>query len=224
MKTCTTWIEADPFQQVWKQLLRSWSIKLSWLLPTFAVVLTVVLFVFQARIDLASLSISLVAINTILATLISAFVTAILLFLYLLTTFAIPRLLKRLMVWITLRTVSKAVASQTRTVEATGIGSIDGSVGVSLLLGGQDGVMLGHRFTVFNTATQENWGVLEVSEIQETSCTCVVSDRINPEFWEGLEGRMRSDASPPHGVSIRRQIPIEALFDWLHELLKTWRG
>jgi hypothetical protein len=84
--------------------------------------------------------------------------------------------------------------------------------------------MPGDRFVVLATAREEKWGVLEVSEVHDTYSVCSVSDRINPEFWADLERRMRYDPSPPQGITIRREIPDEALFEWLRVLLKGERG
>ncbi len=84
--------------------------------------------------------------------------------------------------------------------------------------------MPGDRFVVLATAREEKGGVLEVSEVHDTYSVCSVSDRINPEFWADLERRMSYDPSPPQGITIRREIPDEALFEWLRVLLKGERG
>lgn len=109
-------------------------------------------------------------------------------------------------------------------VEPSGITPIEDDVGIGLPIGVQDGLMVGERFVVLNSASLEKWGILQVHEIQENYCVCSVSDRINPEFWNALEERMRQDASPPQGVTIRREIPDEYLLDWLSRLLKAPRG
>ena len=136
----------------------------------------------------------------------------------------LPRVLRRVAVRVTFKTVRLALAERAHIVEPSGITPIEDDVGVGLPLGLQDGLTTGERFVVLNTASQAKWGVLQVSQIQENSCVCTVFDRINPNFWDSLEGRMRHDASPPQGVSIRREIPEEYLLDWLSRLLKAPRG
>ena len=186
--------------------------------------LAVVLFVFQVTIEFVHLSSQLIAVNLAFAILISIAATLVLIFLYLITTVTVPKLLTRLSVWITLKTVTKAITNLTGTVQASGITTIGDDVGIDLPLGSRDGIMSGDRFVVLATAREEKWGVLEVSEVRDTYSVCSVSDRINPEFWADLERRMRYDPSPPQGITIRREIPEEALFDWLRALLKGERG
>ena len=205
-------------------LLRFWRQIRSWLLPVLAVVLAVVLFLFQAAIDFISLSIPLIAVNTIFAILISIAATIILVLFYYSIVATVPKFLARISVWITLKTVSKALTNLTDTVQASGITTIDDDVSIELPLGPRDGIMQGHRFVVLATAREEKWGVLEVSEVHDNYSVCSVSDRINPEFWADLERRMRYDPSPPKGITIRREIPDEALFEWLRVLLKGERG
>ena len=167
--------------------------------------------------------------NKIVITVLQAILAAIgasivLILAYIFIASGIPKFVKAVRVWITLKTVTKAVESQTGTVQISGITPIENNVGIGLSVGLQDGVFPGQRFVVFNTANQEKWGVLEVSEVWDRSCVCSVSDRTNPEFWDNLDSRIRSDASPPGGVTIRREIPEEDLYDWLQRILKSWRG
>lgn len=162
---------------------------------------------------------------TILQAILAAMGTSIVLILaYMIIVVGIPKFVKVVGVWIALMVVKSAVESQRGTVEASGITSVEDDVGVGLSVGLQDGVFQGQRFVVLNTANQEKWGVLEVTDIQERSCVCSVFDRTNPEFWDDLVRRMRRDASPPRGVTIRREIPEEVLYDWLQRILKSWRG
>lgn len=165
-----------------------------------------------------------IAVVVVLAVLMAVAASVALMLLYHLATVRIPRLLRRIMVWVTFKTVREALSRQAIVVEPIGVTPIEDDVGIGLPLGLQDGLAIGERFVVLNVASQENWGVIQVSEIQENSCVCSVFDRINPEFWDVLEGRMRHDASPPQGVTIRREIPEEYLLDWLTRLLKTPRG
>ena len=155
---------------------------------------------------------------------IAAGASLILLVIYHSVTVWIPRLLRRFAVWVTFRTIHKFLAELDPTVKPIGITPIDDDVGVGLPLGLRDGLVTGDRFVVLNAASQEKWGVIQIYEIHEDSCICSVFDRINLEFWDSLEARMRHDASPPQGVTVRREIPHEHLLDWLTRLLKTPRG
>jgi hypothetical protein len=130
------------------------------------------------------------------------------------------RLLRRLAVWVTFKTIRKFVSEIEPTVEPLGIATVDDDVGVGLPLGLRDGVIKGEKFVVLNTASEEKWGTLEVLDVWEISCICSVFDRTNEEFWNNLERKMRQDPSFPRGATVRREIPNELLFDWLQALLK----
>lgn len=167
--------------------------------------------------------------NKIVITILQAVLAAVgasvvLILAYMVIVVGIPKFMKWVGVWIALKVVKNAVESQRGIVQASGITSVEDDVGVGLSVGLQDGVFPGQRFVVLNTANQERWGVLEVAEIGEGYCVCSVFDRTNPEFWDELARRMRRDASPPRGVTIRREIAEEALYDWLQRILKAWRG
>ena len=165
-----------------------------------------------------------IAVVVIFAVLAAAVASFVLLLLFHLATVSIPKLLRRIMVWVTFKTIHKFLAEIEPAVKPIGITPIDDDVGIGLPLGLRDGLATGDRFVVLNAASQEKWGVIQVYEIHEDSCICSVFDRINLEFWDSLETRMRREASPPQGVTIRREIPEEYLLDWLTRLLKTSRG
>lgn len=188
----------------------------------FAVVLTIVVLLFQARVDFRVLSVLYIAINSILIILMSLVGTILLMAGY----FVVPRLLARvwraLLVNITLHTLQRVIETQSSMVQATAIGERQGSVVFRLETGSNSGVTYGTRFTVSNTATGEAWGVIEAVEADGYSCTCIVLDRINPEFWDELEARMRRDASPPQGVTIKRAFP-EDIVEIINNLLNSWR-
>ena len=165
-----------------------------------------------------------IAIVVILAVLMAVGVSVALLLLYHLATVRIPKLLRRLAIWVTFRTVRKALSERAVIVEPIAVTPIQDGVGIGLPLGFQDGLIIGDRFVVLNAASLERWGTLQVSEIQDERCLCSVLDRANPDFWDALEGRVQHDASPPQGVTIRREIPEEYLLDWLSRLLNAPRG
>ena len=130
------------------------------------------------------------------------------------------RLLRRIAVWVTFKTVRRAISVQSAPLKPKGITTVNDDVGVVLPVGRNDNVIEGLRFVVENAADGEKWGILSVVWVDENSCTCSVSGRINDEFWANLERRMRSAPSFPGGVAVRREIPNEQLLDWLQALLK----
>ena len=165
-----------------------------------------------------------IAVVVVLAFLMAVAASVVLLLLHHLAIVRIPRLLRRIMVWVTFKTVREALSRQVIVVEPIGITPTEEGVGIGLPLGSRDGLVRGERFIVLNAASQEKWGALHIYDVLENSCICTVFDRINPEFWADLEDRMRYDASPPQGVIIKREIPEDHLLDWLSRLSNTPRG
>ena len=193
-------------------------------LALFAITLTTILALsFTILTDSVS-SNNEIYLTTLIAVGISAGLSILLIFLYYLTATVTSKLLKLVMAWITMRTIKSAVGSQSGIVQASGIASMESDVSIGLSVGSQNGAFQGQKFVVFNTTNQEKWGVLEVIEVRECSCVCLVFDRTNTEFWNDLERRMQYDPSPPKGVSIRMEIPEEVIYDWLPKLLISWRG
>lgn len=169
-------------------------------------------------------SVGRVAVAVILAVLMAVVASVVLLLLHHLAIVRMPRLLRRIMVWVTFKTVREALSRQVIVVESIGITPTEEGVGIGLPLGSREGLVRGERFIVLNATSQEKWGTLQVYNVLENSCICTVFDRINSEFWADLENRMRYDASPPQGVIIKREIAEDYLLDWLSRLLNVPRG
>ena len=167
-----------------------------------------------------SLSYRQIALTIVLVLMGIGVVSIVLLLLHQFLSVGLARLLRRFAVWVTFRTIRDAISKQRRKINPLGITTVDDGVGVVLPIGRQDGVMEGERFIIENFADQEKWGTLQVAWVNENTCTCSVSDRINEEFWGNLERRMRSEPSFPNGVAVRREIPEEYILDWLQALLK----
>lgn len=119
--------------------------------------------------------------------------------------------------------MAQAIEVYAGSVEALGIGERDGSVVIRLELGSNQPAMIGDRFDAFNLASGEKWGVIEATEISSDSCICSVFDRINVEFWQGLEIRMRTDAAPPTGIKFSREVP-ENILVFLDRLIQHLGG
>ena len=91
---------------------------------------------------------------------------------------------------------------------------------IGLAVGSDNGISRGSKFSAI-LVSGEVLGIVECVEVSEFSCNCIVSDRRNSEFWEGLENRMTADPSPPRGVIFTRYIAEEVL-ESVKQLLKAW--
>ena len=90
-------------------------------------------------------------------------------------------------------------------------------------MGSGESVNKGDKFGAVNAATREKLGVMEVIDVEVDSCLCVVSDRMQTEFWEELESRASKDPSPPPGVNFSREVNQDIL-ELVKRLLRDWRG
>ena len=172
----------------------------------------------------SSLSHGRIAVMTVIAVAVVGAGSTALLFLYHSMTVRLPRILQRLAVWVTFRTVRKAISQHRMEIEPTAIASYEGDLRIGLPVGSNDGLVVGDVFAVVNPASQHRWGELELAEIEDDACTCSVYNRNNPEFWDALERRVDYDPSPPRGIVVRKEIPEEYLIDWLRRLLRTTGG
>ena len=187
----------------------------------FPIALTIVLFLFQAFIGFHSLSANHIIINSILAIIIAVVASVVILLLKLILTKFGGKLGRLLLAKFALHILGRAYAKYIEVTYATGIGHVDGSVNIGLPLGEADGVSAGDRFRVVNTATREVLGVIQSIKVEASSCLCSVSDRRNPDFWEGLERRIY-DPTPPAGVIFFKEAPDDFL-DFAERLLQNWK-
>lgn len=166
-----------------------------------------------------------IAVVVILAVLTAAAFSIALLLLYHLATVRIPGLLRRIMVWVTFRTVREAIAHYAVPIQPSGIGIEEGRLVIRLACGTRDRIGHRQRFLVINDANRELWGVLEAHRVDGDTCLCLVSDRINAEFWEYLEQRINREPSLPAGITVTREVPDEEEFGgWLRTVLDLWRS
>jgi hypothetical protein len=94
------------------------------------------------------------------------------------------------------------------------------SVVIRLGAGLDESVTIGDRFNVYNTATRDMWGIVEVIQVNGASCVCSVVVRMNEDFWTNLEARMDRDPSPPAGVTFSREVP-EGILDVVRDILES---
>ena len=135
----------------------------------------------------------------------------------------VPKISKKCAAQLALWVITRAAKSYSIEVEAEGIGEKEGSLVVGIATGSSEGTRRGDKFLVLNSATDDEWGVLEVLEADENSCVCRVSNRINREFWDELESKIRTNPSFPRGLSISRNLP-EGILDFVQRLVRDWGG
>ena len=151
-------------------------------IAVYAVVLTVVLFVFGTRLDFSALAAAPFAVNVALASLVAAVVTVILVISAWAAWLISRRLARAVLCRLALFTLLRAVDRYSAPVQDIGIGELYGSLVIRLPLGRDDSIELGQRFSGINSATGTLLGVIESFEVGKSSCSCSVSATINVEF------------------------------------------
>ena len=190
-------------------------------LAVFAITLALSLFIFQVKLDFETLAARYVALNILFAILIASGSAIILILAWLLLWPKMSRFARQALAATALLILRSAITSHQQLVSCIGLAQRDGSVVIGLQTGANDGIYPGMRFSVCNATDGKPWGTIEVIEMDERSCICIVSDRINAEFWDDLEQRMNRDASPPIGVTFSREAPAELLAN-IAQLLASW--
>jgi hypothetical protein len=174
--------------------------------PVFAIVLAIVLFVFQASIDFRDIPTKFIVLNTIFALLIS---TGISLF-SIASAFGCRYLYvrhKKPIAKIAIWAIRQAADRYRSPVESLSIDEQTGDLVIRSKIGSREDVNLRDRFFAYNSANLGRLGIIEVVDIDPDSCLCMVFDRMESvEFWEDLEFRMKRDFQPPQGVLFSRQI------------------
>lgn len=99
-------------------------------------------------------------------------------------------------------------------ISILGLTNNSGTVNLILEAGSSNGIS---RETMLNVVTYpgaELYGEVQVIQISDSKCTASPTNRINSEFWEKLEDKMKSDPSPPPNIVAKRQIP-DGIMDFL---------
>ena len=121
------------------------------------------------------------------------------------------------------RVLEAAARESSPWILALGIGSRDGELVIRLPLQDPESIAESDSFLALNAHTKEQLGSVCVIAVDQDSCLCTVSDKMNRhDFWAGLENRMMSDFSAPPGVEFRfvNQVPI----DIARTLIRRWGG
>lgn len=95
-------------------------------------------------------------------------------------------------------------------IPIAGISEQHGTVHLVLELPTTPETFMGMRLTVSPRADGALWGVVEITHIDGNTGYAAPVDRVNPDFWDHLEERMRRDPSPPKDVVVKTEM-YEAL-------------
>ncbi len=191
----------------------------------------VFLFAFSTALSIGGIVVGVVVVGSSGFTAIRIFlivVVTILAAIIVATVAASYRILNRVAQWtyrglmrkLAKRAIRSSFSTWLTRVECLGIINREGTV--ALKVTSLASVVLTNRFNVYDNVNKELWGRVEVVQVDETTCLCVPYDRVNPEFWEHLEDRMRYDTSPP-SVYLVRQLPEAELLEWVESILNIWK-
>jgi len=108
-------------------------------------------------------------------------------------------------------------------VEILEIRNIEGTVHLILNVGTSQGLRTGMRFDVRTKHTEERWGAVEISMINDSKADAKPVDRIKPAFWRELERRMDHDPSPPPGVTVGPYEP-SGVMELIRQVLEPRRN
>lgn len=90
-----------------------------------------------------------------------------------------------------------------------GIADEQGTVNLVIDLSSDTSINPGAILDVVVNATGDVWGTVKVKRVAEQRAWAVPIDRKNPDFWETLEDRMKSNPSAPDGVHLEPFLPAE---------------
>ena len=119
------------------------------------------------------------------------------------------------------RAVRSSLSHAMTQIPCLGILNRNGTVALRISIEGSNIVGVGTRFNVYDSVNDELWGRVEAFETDDAIVLCRPVYRINLDFWEHLEARMRFDTAPP-GVYLVADVPTE-LMNEVERLLDGWR-
>ncbi len=125
----------------------------------------------------------------------------------------------RRIVWQSIENQMREYSSQIRIL---GLNNNSGTVNLILEAGSSNGISSGMMFDIVTDPGGEIYGEVQVVQIEDSSCTVSPANRINTEFWEKLEDRMKYDPSSPPNIIAKRKIP-DGIRDFLKALLQKER-
>jgi hypothetical protein len=134
---------------------------------------------------------------------------------------AAVRSYRTVMGWLALTAVESSLRHAMTGVDCTGILGRGGTVLLRLAVGTTDRTRVGDEYDVYDTANGALWGRVAVVEADGSTSLAEPVDRVNADFWEHLEERMRFDTSPP-AVYLVKRLPTE-LLEMVKAVLDQWR-
>ena len=124
--------------------------------------------------------------------------------------------------WVAIRVLDAASMTNYPSVPALGIADRNGDLAISLPFGGSGFIAEGDAVLALNVHTKEILGALNVASVERDSCLCIVTNITeSPDFWAGLEERVRRDFSPPIGVEFSRPINQDSI-DLARRIIRRW--
>lgn len=120
--------------------------------------------------------------------------------------------------WIAWKYIEKRIKEYGTEIPVSGLKNNSGTVNLILEAGASDGVSPGMILDVLTKPGGEKYGEVQVIQLSTDVCVALPTNRVNVEFWEKLEDRMKTDPSPPANIAAKLQIP-NGLVETLRHLL-----
>jgi hypothetical protein len=118
--------------------------------------------------------------------------------------------------------IERLVEEYKSEIRISGIKNNSGTVNLILETNGNNDVFQGMRLDIVTQPGGERYGEVEVTQLSNDEFIASPTNRINVEFWEKLEDRMKSDPSPPPNVVAKRPVS-DRLIESLKHLHKKER-
>ena len=143
--------------------------------------------------------------------------------LYMLPIRLLVRMYRSMLTTVAKKAIRANLSHAMMPIECTGILIIDNEVALQVQAGSSDGIEEGNQFNVYESTNNELWGRVVVVNVRSFDCDCVPTDRVNINFWQELERRMRYNTSKPPNVHMVRDLPVIFLMEQVEKLLDAWR-
>ena len=105
----------------------------------------------------------------------------------------------------------------------TGILDRDGTVHLKVATGDSDVIGKDDHLYVFEQVGNNIWGVVRVvAQVADRHVICTPTNRVNPQFWDNLEYRMKFDTTAPESIYLVRKTPSD-FQRTVENFLNDWR-
>jgi hypothetical protein len=119
--------------------------------------------------------------------------------------------------WTAREYIKKRLDTYCSPVRILSLGEKDGTVNLILDAGANNGIEHDTLFDVLTEHGGDLFGQVKVTAIETQKCWAEPINRVNVQFWEGLEDRMKQDVSPPPNMVAKRRLP-EGIEQFLWDL------